>query len=349
METDQSSGGKIIRVAVADNTRIHTQLLADALRRDRHLEVVGTASHASDLVAMLTSQEIDVAVIGCNLDEQQLRGIEVLRELKSARSKVRAVILLDSSKRDVVLDAFRAGARGLFSRNEALETLSKCVRRVSEGQIWANTEQVGFAVEAVAASPTVRAVGADGLNLLSKRELEVVKCLAEGLTNREIAARLGLSQHTIKNYLFRVFDKLGVSNRLELLFLTMTQPGGNQAALPGLPANLANLSGDDGKTLTWCLNAADQGMPTAQIALAQMYVKGNGVAKDPMLGYMWYLLSEKASTEMKDDIVAARRKLAESMTTEQIVEAQKRASEKIKNAKSPASAAASAGSSKPGS
>ena len=62
----------------------------------------------------------------------------------------------------------------------------------------------------------VRAVDANGLSLLSEREMEVVRSLAEGLTNREIAERLGLSQHTIKNYLFRVFDKLGVSNRLEL-------------------------------------------------------------------------------------------------------------------------------------
>jgi two-component system nitrate/nitrite response regulator NarL len=343
MERDLNAE-KMIRVVVADNTRIHTQLLADALRRDAQLEVVGTASHAADLVATLTSQEVDVAVIGCNLDEQPLRGIEVLRELKTARSKVNAIILLDSSKRDVVLDAFRAGARGLFSRNESLETLSKCVRRVAQGQIWASTEQVGFAVEALAASPTVRAVGANGLNLLSKRELEVVRCLAEGLTNREIAGRLGLSQHTIKNYLFRVFDKLGVSNRLELLFLTMAQPAGAGAAIPSMPDNLGSLSGDDGKTLAWCLNAADKGLPSAQAALAQMYARGSGVPKDPVSGYMWYLLSEKASTEMKEEVVAARRKLAETMGTDQIAEAQKRASEKNKATPNRASAAASVGS-----
>jgi DNA-binding CsgD family transcriptional regulator len=80
---------------------------------------------------------------------------------------------------------------------------------------------MSYAVEALAASPMVRAVDATGLSLLSKRELEVVRSLAEGLTNREIGERLGLSQHTIKNYLFRVYDKLGVSSRLELLFMTM--------------------------------------------------------------------------------------------------------------------------------
>ena len=88
---------------------------------------------------------------------------------------------------------------------------------------------MSFAVEALAASPVVRAVDANGLSLLSKREMDVVRSLAEGLTNREIAERLGLSQHTIKNYLFRVYDKLGVSSRLELLFMTLTQAGAPRA------------------------------------------------------------------------------------------------------------------------
>jgi DNA-binding CsgD family transcriptional regulator len=79
----------------------------------------------------------------------------------------------------------------------------------------------------------VRAVDSNGLSLLSKREMDVVRSLAEGLTNREIAERLGLSQHTIKNYLFRVYDKLGVSSRLELLFMTLTQSGG-PPSLPGM-------------------------------------------------------------------------------------------------------------------
>jgi DNA-binding CsgD family transcriptional regulator len=141
-------------------------------------------------------------------------------------------MLLDSSKREAVLQAFRSGARGIFSRHDSVETLCKCVRTVHQGQVWANSQQMSYAVEALASSPTVRAVDANGLNLLSKRELDVVRSLAEGLTNREIAERLGLSQHTIKNYLFRVFDKLGVSSRLELLFMTLAQPVVPQHAGP---------------------------------------------------------------------------------------------------------------------
>jgi two-component system, NarL family, nitrate/nitrite response regulator NarL len=230
MQYDQASGDETIRVLVADDTRIHTQLLADALRRDNHMEVISSPPHSADLVEAAKLHKFNVVLISANMDEEPLRGLEILRQLRASDPELRAVMLLDSSKREIIVQAFRAGARGIFSRHESVETLAKCIRSVHQGQIWANSQQLSFAVEALAASPTVRAVDANGLNLLSKRELEVVRCLAEGLTNREIAERLGLSQHTIKNYLFRVFDKLGVSSRLELLFMTLSQAGTSQPA-----------------------------------------------------------------------------------------------------------------------
>ncbi len=336
MHLDQDRAQQNIRVLVVDNTRIHAQLLADALKRDSSLEVIGAVSHSGDLIDLIHTQKVDVAVIGCNLDEQPLHGIEVLRQLKSTWGDIRAIVLLDSSKRDVVIEAFRAGARGLFTRHESLEMLSKCVRRVHEGQIWANTEQIGFAIDALAAAPTVRAVGANGIDLLSKRELEVVRCLAEGMTNREIATRLGLSQHTIKNYLFRVFDKLGVSSRLELLSLTLTQPTPGALLVDGasIDANPTSLAG--------CLNAAEQGAPSAQLTLAWMYWQGKGVAADPVSAYMWYLVSERTSSDMKEEIVTAKRKLSEVMTTEQVIEAQKRAAARFRQVKPVSSHAATA-------
>jgi two-component system, NarL family, nitrate/nitrite response regulator NarL len=210
-----------IRVLVADDTLVHTQLLGEALRREQHFDVT-IASSSQDVVQAFNRHSIDVAVISVNLDDQVLHGCILLRQLRSVDPRIRSVFLLDSSKQEIVLQAFRAGARGLFSRHESIETLAKCIRSVHEGQIWANSQQMCYAVEALAALPEVRALDANGLSLLSKRELEVVRCLAEGLTNREIAERLALSQHTVKNYLFRVFEKTGVSNRLELLFMTLS-------------------------------------------------------------------------------------------------------------------------------
>jgi len=240
-------GGDQIRVLVADDTRIHTQLLVDALGRDSGLEVIGSPSSSRDLIEFARLNTIDVLLLSANLDEQPLRGCAALREIRTKNPDLRAVVLLDSSRREVVLQAFRAGARGILSRHESVETLLKCIRSVHIGQIWANSQQMSFAVEALASFPAVCAVDSNGLELLSKRELDVVRSLAEGLTNREIAERLGLSQHTIKNYLFRVFDKLGVSNRLELLFMTLTQSNGMQAPAPLGKSHQSNGNGAHGQ------------------------------------------------------------------------------------------------------
>jgi DNA-binding NarL/FixJ family response regulator len=132
--------------------------------------------------------------------------------------------MLESPKHEIVLDAFRAGAQGIFSEHESLESLRKCVRVVFEGQVWATSREVKLALQALAAVRSSQMVNGGGLSLLTRRERQVVDLLAEGLTNREIGERLGLSRHTIKNYLLKIFDKVGVSNRVELLFLTLTHP-----------------------------------------------------------------------------------------------------------------------------
>ncbi len=110
----------------------------------------------------------------------------------------------------------------MFDHQESSDMLCQCIRKVHGGQVWVNNEQLALVLDALASAPKVRAVNRNGMNLLSSREAEVVSYLAEGLSNREIAAHLGLSQHTVKNHLFRIFDKLGVSNRIELLFMTLS-------------------------------------------------------------------------------------------------------------------------------
>jgi DNA-binding NarL/FixJ family response regulator len=319
----QTGRERKVRVLVADDTRIHTQLLADVLKRDGGLDVFSSDSDSHNLITAAVAHRVEVLVISSNLDEEPHRAFEVLRELRQAHPEIRAVMLMDSSKPEFILHAFRAGARGIFSRNESIESLCKCVRSVHEGQIWASSQQMSFAVEALAATPTVRAVDANGLDLLSKREMEVVRSLAEGLTNREIAERLGLSQHTIKNYLFRVFDKLGVSSRVELLFMTLSQGGPSQSLLPSLLGSPNVGTGRDEATLALCQKAAEQGLPAAQFALAQIYSARRSGPKDLVQAYMWYRI-------VSELISGAKENINKTMTMEQLLEAEQRAAEWIR-------------------
>jgi len=320
MECAQARGETTIRILVADNSLIHTQSLADSLGRDKDLEVLSSDSHVKAVFETALEHNVDVLVISSKLDEQANGGLEVLRELRTARPELRGVVLMDSSKREVVLDAFRAGARGVFSRFESIETLRKCVRCVHRGQIWANSHQMSLALEALASSPAVRAVDAKGLSLLSKREMEIVQCLAEGLTNREIAIRLGLSAHTVKNYLFRVFDKLGVSNRVELLFMTLSQNGSSQSVSNHVLKRYTEDGLQDSSTLAECQQAAEKGFPIAQLALAQMFWNRKASARDIVQAYQWYLIAS-------GQILQTSRTVGRAMTMEQLVHAEQLAAE----------------------
>ena len=219
-----------IHVLVVTNSCIHSQLLGEALKRDPGLHLAGSATSSKEFLEIAARTHPKVVIISAHLDDDPNGGMATLREFHEAHPRTPAIIMVDSPKSTIVLDAFRGGARGIFSERESLETLRKCVRVVSEGQVWATTREVRIALEALSSAHTVQATVAGGLNLLTRREQQVVALLAEGLTNREIGARLGLSRHTIKNYLLKIFDKVGVSNRVELLFLTLTNPNSTGGA-----------------------------------------------------------------------------------------------------------------------
>jgi DNA-binding NarL/FixJ family response regulator len=127
------------------------------------------------------------------------------------------VLMLDESEPQVVVTAFRAGAKGVFARTQSdIRLLAKCVRRVMEGQVWVDSKQMLYLLDALVGNHNEGPNAAGTPPKLTRREESVVRLVVQGMVNREIAEQLRLSEHTIKNYLFRIFDKLGVSNRVEL-------------------------------------------------------------------------------------------------------------------------------------
>lgn len=216
-----SQSEKTISVLVADENPMACQLLASSLERKSNLNVVGAAVSLAAVRETLKRTEPQVALVSTNLKDGPLSGFELLRNLRQSQPGTRVILLLDSSERNIVVDAFRAGARGVFCRSQSFKQLCKCIKCVHDGQIWADTNQMQFVVESLAPQVPADVVNAKGESLLTKREREVVACVADGLSNREIAKQLNLSEHTVKNYLFRICDKLGTSGRVELVLYAL--------------------------------------------------------------------------------------------------------------------------------
>ena len=234
MQNAQGSQGSVVQVVVVEANHLNCQLVESALRLRRNgIVVMGSAVSAGDALGLLKQHEPDVAVVSAGLQDGPLDGYRVLHELHLLRSRTRAIMLLDSRERESVIDAFRCGARGLVFRDEPLEILGKSIHAVHRGQIWANSEQLGYLLETLGQISPIRLNVVQHLNLLSKRELDVVCLVAEGMTNREISTKLRLSEHTIRNYLFRIFDKIGVSTRVELVLYCLQERQKGSAAGAG--------------------------------------------------------------------------------------------------------------------
>jgi DNA-binding NarL/FixJ family response regulator len=219
-----------VRVFIADGSQLSCQLIASAVRRGRYrTRVVGFATDAIGIREGLEKNEVDVAVIGARLEEEDLAGFHVTREIMASRHKLSVIMILDSNKPTMVVEAFRAGARGIFSRDQSSDLLCKSIHAVHKGQVWASSKELRFVIEALGTALPAKTISTRGLGLLTKREEGVVHLVAEGLTNRDISQQLKLSEHTIRNYLFRIFNKVGTSSRLELALYAIDRREGHES------------------------------------------------------------------------------------------------------------------------
>lgn len=220
----------IVSLFIAEANQMNCQLVESALRRkSNRVSVVASTVESRRALSLLKQTEPDIALVSAQLQEGPLEGYRLLRELRGTNSRTRTVMLLDSRDRQHVIDTFRAGARGVVFRDEPLEILCRCIHAVHQGQVWANSQQLGYVLEALTETMPLHLRDARGVALLSPREEDVAKLVSEGMTNREISVKLGLSEHTVRNYLFHVFDKLGVSTRVELVLYCLQERQREQA------------------------------------------------------------------------------------------------------------------------
>ena len=225
MEQLSSPDRGAVSIVIADADPLSCALLAALLNGQPDFDVVATVASQDSLLRRMVQGGMDVLLLGLDLADGPSKGLIALRAVRELNPQLRVVLLLNQSEAHLVLDAMHGGSRGVFSRSEFdPAALFKCILCVHKGEIWLNTRELGYVLSAWVRTPHLRVMDAHGVKLLSNREEDVVELVAEGLGNREIAQRLNLSEHTIRNYLFRIFDKLGVSNRVELVLYATSNP-----------------------------------------------------------------------------------------------------------------------------
>ena len=213
----------VTTLVVADASSMDCQLLANAIQRQKWCTVRGIATNVNDAVSQIREIKPDVVVLSARLRDGSRAGFSVIKQLRVLELQPRVVMILDNEEPDLVVAAFREGARGVFCRTGASGELRACIQSVLEGKIWANKTHWEWIVTALGKAPASKVSQIPISEALTKREEEVARLVAAAMSNRELSAKLGLSQHTIKNYLSRIFEKLKISTRTELVLYVMSQ------------------------------------------------------------------------------------------------------------------------------
>ena len=296
-----------VRIVVADRNRMASHLLADVLSRIPYVATVAVVN-PSQILATIADAKPRIVILTAEVDHEPTGGIRIAASLHSHAPEIRTIMLVDSGDREIVVEAFRAGVKGIFCRAESLDNLGKCIKRVDEGQIWIDNNQILFLLEALIASAPYRVVDARGRELLSGRELEVVQLAVKGYINREIADRMKLSEHTVKNYMFRAFDKLGVSNRVEMLFYVLSQSRGGPTLAP------TSKPTEKRSTIAHLLEEAEAGSVSAEVDLGVKYRDGDGIGRSKRNAYFWLRVAEERAKDIIAESRATLRTLATSLT-----------------------------------
>jgi two-component system nitrate/nitrite response regulator NarL len=300
------------------------QLLAESLGRDPRFEVV--SSSAADILSVVTKCQPDLALISADFEGAAKKGLQIARTLSSRNPSIRIVVLLETSTRESVVAAFRCGAAGVFCRTDSLSELAGCIGRVSRGEIGANKNHSEFLLEALRATPSCEGIEVARIEQLSPRELQVAERAAQGESNKQIADRLRLSEHTVKNYLFHVFEKLGVSNRFELLFLLFKECNNQAPDRTG-----TTLAAGEGHPIESYIKAAEEGSVAAQFVVGLAHLEGYCVEKNGLSAYYWLRVVEASSSELRHRSRALVEQIRSSVAGEEIEALERNVEIAVKN------------------
>ncbi len=209
-----------IKVAVADDHPIYRLGVAKLLEPESDITLVGQAANGMEAILVVEKFEPDILLL--DLKMPVMDGIEVLSELAKRKLRSRVILMMTATEREKAVRGVRLGARGILFKDADAALLVKSVRKVYEGEVWIDNPILSHALESLVTKPAAPpGISGQRDSRLSGREMEVVRCVAMGLRNKEVADKLGVSEATVKNHLTSVYSKLGVSDRLELILYSI--------------------------------------------------------------------------------------------------------------------------------
>src|SRR5437762_7623468 len=240
------SGGAFIRVIVADSQAIFRAGLRKIFALEDDIRVVGQAETLSQALSAAKRFTADVLIFEASLAPNP---IDAVSELLRQAPTLRLVVITPEPNEEITLELFRRGAHGIASREVEPELFVECLRKVSKGEPWLDSRGVQWVLEAYRSQGTRPASSRAKVQLTPKESL-IVSCVTQGMKNKEIAVRVGTTEQVVKNYLSKVYDKLGVADRLELALFCLhnrvlesspkapvvPQPSSGNGSAPGVSA-----------------------------------------------------------------------------------------------------------------
>jgi DNA-binding NarL/FixJ family response regulator len=226
-----------IRVIVADTQAIFRVGLRKIFALEDDIRVVGQAESLDQTIAAIQKFSADILIFEAALSPNPADAVsDLLRQNASCR----LVVVLQEPDQEMTLDLFRRGAHSIVSREIEPEILVECLRKVAQGESWLESHAVAWVLEAYR-TQGVRPAGSRPKVSLTPKESLIVSCVTQGMKNKEIALRVGTTEQVVKNYLRKVYDKLGVADRLELALYCLSHRvlEGVGQAKPAQPASPA--------------------------------------------------------------------------------------------------------------
>jgi two-component system, NarL family, nitrate/nitrite response regulator NarL len=215
-----------IRIVVADDHPIFRDGLCRLLALEEDFEVVAQAQDGRQVLDVLQQHEPDILLL--DLKMPGLDGLATLQRLQIAKNKTRVIVLTASDDKNEFVQAMKLGTSGIVLKQTATELLIKSIRKVHAGEIWLDSHTTAAVIRQFVANDEIQTGGIQSMpttapparererSPLSQREREIVALVAQGFKNKEMAEKMFISEQTVKNHLHNIFDKLGVSDRLEL-------------------------------------------------------------------------------------------------------------------------------------